>query len=220
MLLQALSTTQEPSGLNVKTPVLSVQAIRVGTVQTCTERILPDSHTERDVYRVVKEWLELYRSTARPIVEENAFWRAVFMDRNVQRHWMAKRDRPLGTPRLQDIKDWWRAWSRTNDRRDLTVDRKAGGTTRGYFHYRALELNVQKTKFFMSTQGLPGMGPYDVQPGDEIYALKGCKALVLVRWTERDELYVMMVVGLCFVDKWMYGRALQGKTEWETLELY
>ncbi|ORY01567.1 heterokaryon incompatibility protein-domain-containing protein [Clohesyomyces aquaticus] len=205
---------------DLKTPELSVQAIRVGTVQGVAERILPYRHGAPDVLRVVNDWLEFYRSTAQPVVDEDAFWRAAFMDRNVQQHWMAKRVRPLGTPRLNDAKSWWRAWNHTNDSRDLSFDRKAGGKTRGSFHYRALEMNAENEKFFVSTQGLPGMGSPDIQAGDEIYAIKGCKSLVLLRWVERKGSYVWVVVGLCFVDRWMYGRAIQGKCEWETLLLY
>jgi hypothetical protein len=223
ILYDATSGTQHDPEIewsNLKTPVLSVQAKRVATIQNCAERILPYSYIDEDVHRLVKEWLELYRSTALPVPEENAFWRAVFMDRNVQKDWMTKRYRLLGTPRLNDIKNWWRVWSRTNDRQDLTFDRKAVGTIRGQFHYKALQLNVQKTKFFVSSQGLPGMGPHDAQPGDEIYALKGCKALVVLRSMERNEVSVMTVVGLCFIDRWMYGRALQIRDKWEKLELY
>jgi hypothetical protein len=197
-----------------------VQAIRVGTVQTVADRILPERHKSQDVLQLVQSWFELYRRTVKPVADENAFWRAAFMDRNLQIHWMAKRIRPLGTPRLTDIKNWWRAWNRTNDYHDLDFDRKAGGTTRGSFHFMALRMNAEKERFFVSTQGVPGMGPSDVQIGDEIYAVKGCRALVVMRWVERDGTYVMVVVGLCFVDRWMYGRAMQGRCEWETLMLY
>lgn len=206
---------------DLKTPDLSVVALRVATVQACAERILPDSYIPPDVLRVVNDWLEFYRRNVHPVVDYDAFWRTAFMDRNVQVHWMAKRVRPLGAPRLNDIKDWWRAWNRTNDHRDLGFDRKAGGTSRGYFHYRALKMNVERAKLFLTTQGLPGMGPPDVKVGDEIYALHGCRSLVVMRRVKRDNLYVLVVVGLCFVDKWMYGRALQGaRGDWQTLLLY
>jgi hypothetical protein len=84
----------------------------------------------------------------------------------------------------------------------------------------ALRMNAERERFFVTTQGVPGMGPSDVQVGDEIYAVKGSRALVVLRWVEREGTYVMVVVGLCFVDRWMYGRAMQGRCEWETLMLY
>lgn len=142
------------------------------------------------------------------------------MDRNVQRHWLERRKGPLSTVRLKDIKEWWAAWNSTRDHRDLSVDRKAGGTVRGRFHYKELRMNAEKLKFFVTSQGLPGMGPHDVQASDDIYAIAGCQALVVLRPSSMGDIERPTVVGLCFVDRWMYGRATQGGAVWKAMQVY
>ena len=111
-------------------------------------------------------------------------------------------------------------WCETGDPCDLNNDRKADGTQKGVFHYRAVQRNAEKTRFFVASQNLPGMGPFDVAVGDEVYALKGCKALVVLRKEEGAGREGYLVVGLCFVDRWMYGRALKGRATWETVQLF
>lgn len=81
-------------------------------------------------------------------------------------------------------------------------------------------MNAEQTKFFVTSQGLPGMGPRDVQSGDEIYAIAGCKSLVVLRPSLGKGQQQPTVVGLCFVDRWMYGRALQREAVWKTMTLY
>lgn len=203
----------------LREPWLSVKAIRVSTVQACAERILPLCHTSEDLCVLVNAWLTLYRDNANPF-DSDAFWRAALMDRNVQRHWLHEHSGPLSTNGLKDVKRWWIAWNGTGDHRDLTVDRKAGGTKRGRFHYKELQMNAEKTRFFVTSQGLPGMGPHDMQPGDEIYAVAGCRALVILRPSLEKDVQRPTVVGLCFVDRWMYGRATQGGAAWRTMKLY
>tara|TARA_R110002003_G_scaffold46_2_gene3734 strand:- start:28497 stop:30377 length:1881 start_codon:yes stop_codon:yes gene_type:complete len=202
----------------LKTPTLTVNAIRVASVQSVADRILPREYRAGDLLRLVQEWRALYREIVRP-PDDDAFWRAVFMDANVQVHWMSRRLQPLATPRLKDIKEWYQAWTRTNDRRDLAYDRKSGGVARGAFHYRAVQRNADKTRFFVTSQSLPGMGPFDMAVGDEVYAMEGCKALVVLRPAVSIRRSEFSVVGLCFVDRWMYGRAAQGRPKWEQLQL-
>lgn len=207
----------------LRTPYLTVKAICVGTVLACAERVPPDAFKSRDisstVLKFVRDWRELYHDHVQP-ADEDAFWRAAFMDRDVQRDRMARRTNPLIPWRVKAIMKWWRNWNRTGDRQDLDVDRKAGGSNRGNFHYRALELNVEKARFFITTQGIPGMGPHDIQPSDKVYVLAGCKSLAVLRQGSRNGTDCVTFVGLCFLDGWMYGRATQGSPAWETLRLY
>jgi hypothetical protein len=194
----------------LKTPDLTVKAIRVGTVLSCAGRIPPHAFKSRDIssmiLKFVKDWRELYRDHVQP-ADEDAFWRAAFMDRDVQRDWKAPRTKSLIPRRINAIIKWWRNWNQTGDVRDLDVDRKAGGLNRGNYHYRALELNVEKATFFVTTQGIPGMGPHDIQISDKVYVLAGCKSLAVVRQKSRNETDCLKFVGLCFLDGWMYGRA-------------
>jgi hypothetical protein len=209
--------------LELKTPDLTVKAIRVGTVLACAGRIPPHAFNSRDIsstiLKFVKDWRELYHDHVQP-ADEHAFWRAAFMDRDVQRHWRAPRTNSLIPRRVNAIMEWWRNWNQTGDFRDLDVDRKAGGLNRGNFHYRALGLNVEKAKFFVTTQGIPGMGPHDIQPSDKVYVLAGCKSLAVVRQGSGNGTDCLTFVGLCFLDGWMYVRATQGSPAWETLQLY
>ncbi|KAJ4398108.1 hypothetical protein N0V91_010456 [Didymella pomorum] len=200
-------------------PVLTVRAIHVSSVQACAKRTLPLSNAPEGLRRLVTHWLALYQSFVNPF-DYDAFWRACFMDRNVQTHWLSRRRGPLNAVRLQDIKDWWIAWNETHDHHDLTFDRRAGSTKHGRFHHKELCMNAEQTKFFVTSQGLPGMGPHDMQSGDEIYALAGCKSLVVLRLSFEKDLQQSTVVGLCFVDRWMYGRVLQGGAVWKTMEIY
>ncbi|KAH7094266.1 heterokaryon incompatibility protein-domain-containing protein [Paraphoma chrysanthemicola] len=85
------------------TSAFIVKGVRVASVQNVAERILPSNYGPPDLLRLVQEWRALHSEVVRP-PDDDAFWRAVFMDANVQRHWMSKRDRPLASPRLEDIK--------------------------------------------------------------------------------------------------------------------
>ena len=87
-------------------------------------------------------------------------------------------------------------------------NRRAGSIKYGTFHHKELRMNAEQTKFFVTSQGLPGMGPHNVQSGDEIYALAGCKSLFVLRPSLGNNPQRPTVVELCFVDCWMYGRAL------------
>ena len=205
--------------LELRSAELSVKAIHVGSVHACAERILPPSHTPEDVRKLVNSWLALYRETV-SLFDGDAFWRATFMDRNVQTHWLAKKRGPLSSVRIREVKEWWTAWNRTGNHHDLTFDRKAGGNMRGKFHYKELQMNAEKTRFFVTSQELPGMGPHDMQPGDEVYAIAGSKALVVLRPLFEGNIDKLTVVGLCFVDRWMYGRATQGRTLWKSMKIY
>jgi hypothetical protein len=214
-------TTHDPiiEWPKLRDPVLTIRAMHVSSVQACAERTLPLSNTPEDLRRLVSDWLGLYQKLANPF-DRDAFWRAFFMDRNVQTHWLSLRRGLLKADRLQDIKDWWTAWNDTYDHHDLTFDRRAGSTKHGRFHHKELRMNAEQTKFFVTLQGLPGMGSHDMQSGDEIYALAGCKSLVILRPSLEKDLEQLTVVGLCFVDRWMYGRALQGGAVWKTVALY
>ena len=68
-------------------------------------------------------------------------------------------------------------------------------------------------------QRLSGIGPHEMQLGDEAYAITGCKALVVLHSSLKSELERPTVVGLCFVDRWMYGRTTQGKVLWKTMQI-
>lgn len=202
--------------LEMGSPELNIKVIHVSSIQACATTTLPASHSPKDMQELVEEWLVLYRANAVPL-DVDAFWRAVFMDRNVQMHWLSKKRGPLSSTRVDEIKQWWAAWSRTGDHRDLTLDRKAGGTSRGRFHYKELQMNAERTRFFVTAQGLPGMGPHDTEAGDEIFAVAGCKALIVLRpYPEHS----CTLVGLCFVDRWMYGRAMQGGAGWRTMSIH
>ena len=134
--------------------------------------------------------------------------------------WQTIRREPLKSQRIMKVKDWRKAWSMTRDHRDLALDRKAGGTKRGVFHYKELQRNAEKARIFVTSQGLPGMGPHDMQSGDEIYALARCKALVVLCPSPQKGEQRLTVVGLCFVDHWMYERALQGGAAWKKIDPY
>lgn len=63
------------------------------------------------------------------------------------------------------------------------------------------------------------MGPHDVEVADEIYILAGCPAPAVIRRAVVDEKEVRLFVGLCFLDWWMYGKAIRENLPWETLML-
>lgn len=85
--------------------ILTVRAIHVSSVQACAERTLPIPNTPEHLRRLVIDWLVLYQKSATPF-DRDAFWRACFMDRNVQTHWLVLRRGPLKADRLRDIKHW------------------------------------------------------------------------------------------------------------------
>ncbi|KAF2795034.1 hypothetical protein K505DRAFT_324342 [Melanomma pulvis-pyrius CBS 109.77] len=207
----------------LKTPDLTIKARRVGTVFVPGEQL--SSHSirgqgqEEAVLQCVKEWHELYHDNIQP-TNDDAFWRAVFMDRDIWRHWMHKRTNPLYKSRITGVSKWFHNWRQTGDERDLDTDKKAGGSTRGDYSYRALEMNVTKTKFFIMADGVPGMGPHEIQAEDEVFAVAGCKSLAVLRRGKWNGMDCFTFVGLCFVDGWMYGRATLGHPNWETLLLY
>jgi hypothetical protein len=206
----------------LKTPDLVVKAIRVGTVFASGEQIPLDLLIRRGsealILKHVKDWRRLYNRKIHS-TNEDAFWRAVFMDRDLERDRMHVRTDPLYGIRLAAIKEWFQSWDQTGDNRDLDVDRKAGGLTRGNYHFWALNMNVEKTKFFMLADDTPGMGPHDVQAEDEVYVLAGCKSPAVLRKGEWNGMDCFKFVGLCFVDAWMYGRATQDSLGWETLRI-
>jgi len=205
---------------------LTVKAIPIGTVGACAKRLseyeldlLGNPRAPDVMLRHVSEWQQLYAHCSGPS-DFDEFWRAAFMDRNIWLYYMHKRN-PLPAKRLADIKQWWRSWKETGDRRDLTIDTQSADNNRGDYHYRALRLNVEKHRFFCTVRGEPGMGPIEAQPSDEIFALQGCQApAVLRRRVGSDGKDGFLFVGLCFVDGWMYGRAALRRAEWQTVTLY
>lgn len=208
----------------LKTPDLTVRAIRVGTVSAPGEQIPLGSIKGQDGPKTVREyvegWRKLYLENLHVANDDDGFWRTVFMDRDRLRHWMHKRTDPLWKSRLTDINEWFHNWRRTGDEHDLDTDKKAGGLTRGSYHYRALEMNVKKTKFFIMADGVPGMGPHGIQAEDEVYVIAGCKSLAVLRQGKWNGIDGFTFVGLCFVDGWMYGRATEGNPTWETIQLF
>ncbi|KAI0131820.1 heterokaryon incompatibility protein-domain-containing protein [Xylariales sp. AK1849] len=204
-------------------PGLELKVIHIGSVSTCASRVLHDDfNTSREgsmALRHVSEWQQLHRNGAGAL-KSDSFWRTAFMDRNIWRYWLHKR-RPLPRAKLDDIKRWWQRFKETGDERDLQEDRQNGG--RGTYHYRALTLNLEKCRFFCTEKGEPGLGPHEVQPSDEIYALAGCRALAVLRRIDINEQGVrkgFSFAGLCFLDGWMYGEATLGKPQWQTIILY
>lgn len=141
-----------------------------------------------------------------------------------RRYWLHKRQ-PLPAERLHDIQQWWARFVETGDERDLVRDQQKGATGRGTYHYRALVLNMEKCRFFCTAEGAPGLGPHDVQPGDEIHVLAGCRSPAILRPRPGggDGVDVdgaaFLFVGLCFVDGWMYGEATRAGKEWQSLTL-
>ena len=205
--------------LELRSSGLNIKAIHVSSIQACAKRSLPSPHTVEDVRKLVNQWMNLYQDTVCTL-DADAFWRTVFMDRNIQTHWLLKRVRPLAAVRVREIKQWWTTWENTSDHRDLTDDRKERDGSKGKYHYKELQMNVERTNFFVTSQGLPGMGPHEMKPGDEVYAIAGCKALVVLRPPSDEQSQGPTVVGLCFVDRWMYGRALQGRAIWKAIKIY
>ena len=207
----------------LKTPHLTVKAIRLGKVFSPGERIPLEFYEinmrGKAVLDYVERWRKLYHESLDDFNNEDSFWRTVFMDRDCRRHWSHIRKFPLHGNRLTDIQEWFQNWKQTGDARDLDTDRKAGGFTYEFEHYLALALNSTKATFFVMDDGVPGMGPHEVQAGDEVYVIAGCKALAILRREKRDEMDFLTLVGLCFVDGWMYGRAVEGDPIWETLQL-
>ncbi|XTI82840.1 HET-domain-containing protein [Cenococcum geophilum] len=201
---------------------LSIKMIPIGTVHACARRVSQDelnsNRTSNVVLSHVSEWQRLYKDCADP-PDNDKFWRAAFMDRDIWRYWLHER-KPLPWQRLADIKQWWRSWSETGDNRDLTVDKQAGDGSHGDYHYRALKLNAKNHRFFCTAKGEPGLGPHFMQPSDEVCVLAGCRAPAVLRRVMRDGKDAFLFVGLCFVDGWMYGEATLGRPKWQTVTLH
>lgn len=214
---------QAKDWVGLKTPDLIIKAVWVGTVSTLGEPMIVNSRegslSANTALEYVSHCRQLYRSKAQP-ANEDAFWRAIFMDRDIRRHWLHQRTQPLYGNRLADIEEWFHSWVRTRDNRDLNVDRKAGGLTRGSYHYNELARNLSMWSFFLIGDGFPAMGPHDVKADDNVYVVAGCNSPVVLRKKGKNGMGCFELVGLCFVDGWMYGRAMQGNSAWENVSIY
>ncbi|PMD60443.1 HET-domain-containing protein [Hyaloscypha bicolor E] len=204
--------------LELAGPSLAIKAIPIGTVGACARRVSHDRLHSNMVLSHISEWQRLYEDYTDPL-NTDRFWRAAFMDRDIQRDWLHKR-KQLPRRRLDDINRWWRSWNETGESQDLDLDKQAGDGSRGNYHYRALKLNAEKHRFFCTAKCEPALGPHDVQPFDEVYVLAGCQAPAILRRVMRDGKAAFLFVGLCFVDGWMYGEATFGQPEWQTAILY
>ncbi|KAG0650479.1 Heterokaryon incompatibility protein [Hyphodiscus hymeniophilus] len=206
---------------------LVVKAIPIGTVHACANRLsdyeedlLDTPHGSSIILKHISEWQRLYTETAGSFDFDDKFWRTMFMDRHIRRYYMHERV-PLPPSRLHDIRDWWENWSKTGDRRDTYIPEQYDDDTVGDFHYRAVKLNFEKHRFFCSVGGEPGTGPMETQAFDEIFVLQGCSApAILRRQVRNDGKDGFSLVGLCFIDGWMYGKAARGRVDWKTLTLY
>ena len=153
---------------------LAVKATPIGTVGVCARRVSHDRLNSNMVLSHISEWQRLYEDYTDPL-NTDRFWRAAFMDRDIQRDWLHNR-KQLPRRRLDDINRWWRSCNETGDSRDIDLDKQAGDGSRGNYHYRALKLNAEKHRFFCTAKGEPAFGPHDVRRSDEVYVLAGCKA--------------------------------------------
>jgi hypothetical protein len=199
-------------------PILLADAIFIGTLDICAPQVFKDDLIPDRLITHVSEWWRIYHSCAQP-ANADKFWRAAFMDRNIQRYWLHNR-RPLPGKNLSSIKKWWLAWKKTGDECDLDEDSQSRDGSPGDYHYRALKMNAQKQRFFCTAKREPGLGPHDLAPTDLIYVLGGCSAPAVLRRSKRGGRDSFVFVGLCFVDGWMYGEATFGKPKWQTLEVY
>ncbi|KAH8732040.1 heterokaryon incompatibility protein-domain-containing protein [Phaeosphaeriaceae sp. PMI808] len=208
---------------DTRTPNLSVKGQRMGRVSACGDSaplsVLQGSGASENARKLLVDWKKLYDERA-PYPDDNAFWRTIFMDTDIWIHYMSPRRGILKQQRVDAIKSWWRNWNRTKDEHDLELDEKTGLKERGRYHYRALKRNLDPAKFFVTSKGVPGMGPHDMEPSDEIYLLAGCRALAVLREVEIDGKKCLTFVGLCFLDKQMHGSAVQGESNWQSLELF
>jgi hypothetical protein len=233
-------------------PTLNIQSIHIGEVGATARYLsLEQIKYSPEALRVaVKEMIRVYNLAApapesfspsistpktlfpssdsppsHPHPYSERFWRAAFMDRDIWRHWLHKRH-PLSARRMRDVEEWWNKWDRSKDERDLTSDTQRDDGQPGDYHYRALKMNMEKHRFFMTKKSVPGMGPHTMEVGDEIHMIQGCPApTVLRRGKKKDsegvEVEVVVFVGLCFVDLWMYGYVMRtAEPDWKTLEIH
>jgi len=154
-----------------------VKVIPIGKVGACAEKMSAydleflESTGEPDMlWKHITNWQNLFADCA-GVADLDRFWRTAFIDRNIWRYYMHKRNLLLAK-RLSDITLWWRSWSGTGDYLDLTNDTRYGEERkRGDYYYRALKLNFDKHRFFCTNRGEPGMGLMEAQPSDEIFIL-------------------------------------------------
>ena len=199
---------------------LSFEAISLGTIRACAGKVPSSDLTNAMVLSHVSEWQQLYlESVTSP--DSDTFWRTVLMDRYIRQYWLHKR-KPLPRRGLVDVQAWFDTYSRTGDPRDLDEDTHHyrptdDGSKWGTYHYRAVKLNVRTCRFFITTKGVPCMGPHQVQVADELFVLAGSKAPAVLRPTRRHGKEVYLSVGLCFVDGNMYGEALRRGVRWRNI---
>ncbi|KAF2114505.1 heterokaryon incompatibility protein-domain-containing protein [Lophiotrema nucula] len=64
-------------------------------------------------------------------------------------------------------------------------------------------------RFFVTDDNNMGMAPRQVQAGDKVYVLQGCNIPVLLRGSSDSGYYKLL--GECYLNKFMYGKALELK---------
>ena len=204
---------------------LTFEAIPLGTIRACAGQVPPGNLTEAMVLRHVSDWQQLYLESTTSSPDNDSFWRTVLMDRYIRRYWLHKRV-PLPRRALMDVQAWFENYSRTGDSRDLEEDTHHfrptdDGSKWGTYHYRAVRLNVETCRFFTTAEGVPCMGPHEVQVADEIFVLAGSKAPAVLRPARQDGKDVYLFVGLCFVDGYMYGEAVRKKgAMWQNITVH
>jgi hypothetical protein len=81
--------------------------------------------------------------------------------------------------------------------------------------WRAVTLRVRRRRFFVTSKGFFGLGPWNTEPGDVVFVLYGCSVPVVLRRRGSGG-EVRSFVGEAFVAGIMDGEVVQAQAEAET----
>ncbi|XXH02833.1 hypothetical protein Hte_009220 [Hypoxylon texense] len=144
------------------------------------------SHVE---LQTIRRWQEIARDNVDPTVMRSLFWRAIVMDKDHMGN--------QATPSFGKALDAFIAGS--NKPRSKFVQQFSDAVTRA----------VLGRRFFITKNGRIGLGPPDIQLGDQIAILKGCHVPLILR--KKGD--YMALVGEAYVSAMMNGELVSDLEE-------
>ena len=203
---------------------LSVEACKIDWIYT-TKPPSGSSMFERGRFREDLSCLEGWLSAAN-IKNSNdwcAFWTTVLFGLVS----LEGGDRRILPEDLITIETWW----------ELAQSAKIEGRGNSFLNGRERNLvrvagqlrnSVRVYKFWLTSRGFLGMGPQNLEKGDEVFVAKGSRLPLILRPIEHTVTQNLGIpghergysfVGQCYLHGFMDGEAVNPDTEWETIHL-
>lgn len=177
----------------------------------------------REIKNTVSSWDFLGYPTS--TASANSFWRAVFLDRPIIKS-IEKRRRGIRRMQPEDVeaaKTWWK-WVLGLDEATNIAEIWPLPTNELADCQTTFLATHHRSNFFATEEGSIGCVSSRIQPGDQIFVVKGCPVPLALRQQDKhlqtnDSPTSYKLIGCCYLHGFMDGEAVTEQIQWTTLSL-